>query len=157
VYIGLFGLILSLFAPFVAEAAKPEDFPKWVLGISSLLPLIVLIKPLTLSPALMVGCDMMAFKSIVSIRRHRIFGERKVLALYVLGLIIISAISTALDMFETAGALRYFKVGFCGVVVSTAMLAVHLEALRMVTFGLAPATAVQDTATDDDQALDEQP
>ncbi len=157
VYIGLVGLILSLLAPFVPDAAKPEDFPEWLLGVSFLLALIVLIKPLTLSPALMVGCDMMAVKSIVSIRRHRIFGERKVLALYVLGLIIISAISTAIDMFETAGALRYFKVGFCGVVTGTAMLAVHLEALRVVTFGLEPATAVQDTATDDDQTLDEQP
>ena len=157
VYIGLVGLILSLLGPFFTEATKPEDFPKWLLGVSSLLALIVLIKPLTLSPALMVGCDMMAVKSIVSIRSYRIFGERKVLALYVLGLIIISTISVALDMFETAGALRYFKVGFCGVVVSTAMLAVHLEALRMVTFGLEPATAVQDTGADNDQTLDEQP
>ncbi|RKY06883.1 MAG: hypothetical protein DRP66_07900 [Planctomycetota bacterium] len=157
VYIGLVGLILSLFAPFVPDAAKPEDFPKGLLGISSLMALIVLIKPLTLSPALMVGCDMMAFKSIVSIRRRRIFGERKVLALYVLGLIIISAISTALDMFEIAGALRYFKVGCCSVAAGTAMLAVHLEALRMVTFGRQPATTLQDTGTDDDQSLDEQP
>ena len=157
VYLGLVGLILSLFAPFFPEATKPEDFPKWLLGISSLLPLIVLIKPLTLSPALMVGCDMMAVKSIVSIRRYRIFGERKVLALYVLGLIIICTISVALDVFETGGALRYFKVGFCGVVVSTALLAVHLEAVRMVTFGLEPATAVQDTGADNDQTLDEQP
>jgi hypothetical protein len=155
VYIGLIGLILSLFASFFPEAAKPEDFPKWVRGISSLLPLIVLIKPLILSPALMVGCDMMAVKSIVSIRRHRIFGERKVLALYVLGFIIISAISTAFDMFETEGALRYFKVGFCGVVVGTALLAVHLEALRMVTFGQEPATAVQDTGADDDSYEEE--
>ncbi len=157
VYLGLSIIIVSLLGPLVSGAAKPEDFPKWLLGISSLLPLIVLIKPLTLSPALMVGCDMMAVKSIVSIRSYRIFGERKVLALYVLGLIIICTISVALDVFETGGALRYFKVGFCGVVVSTAMLAVHLEALRMVTFGREPATAVQDTAADDDQALDEQP
>ena len=155
VYIGLVGLILSLLGPFVAEAAKPEDFPEWLLGVSFLLALIVLIKPLTLSPALMVGCDMMAVKSIVSIRRYRIFGERKVLALYVLGFIIISAISVALDMFETTGALRYFKVGFCGVVTGTALLAVHLEALRMVTFGLEPATVVQDTGADDDQTIDE--
>ena len=155
VYIGLVGLILSFFAPFVAEAAKPEDFPEWLLGISSLLALIVLIKPLTLSPALMVGCDMMAVKSIVSIRRYRIFGERKVLALYVLALIIISAMSVVLAVFETKGTLRYFEVGCHGVVVSTALLAVHLEALRMVTFGLEPATAEQDTGADDDSYEEE--
>ncbi len=157
VYLALSMLIVSLLGPLVSEATKPEDFPKWLLGISSLLALIVLIKPLTLSPALMVGCDMMTLQSIVSIRRHRIFGERKVLALYVLGLIIICAISAALDMFETAGTLRYFKVGCLGVVVSTALLAMHLEALRMVTFGRKPATAVQDTGDDDDQTPDEQP
>ncbi len=105
----------------------------------------------------MVGCDMMAVESIVSVRRYRIFGERKVLALYVLGLIIISAISVVLEVFETKGTLRYFEAGCVGVVVSTAMLAVHLEALRMVTFGREPATVVQDTAADDDQPLDEQP
>ena len=155
VYIGLVGLILSLFSPFVTEAAKPEDFPEWLLGVSFLLALIVLIKPLTLSPALMVGCDMMAVKSIFSIRRHRIFGERKVLALYVLGFIIISAISAAIDMYEISGALRYFKVGFFSVVAGTALLAVHLEALRMVTFGLEPATAEQDTGADDDSYEEE--
>jgi hypothetical protein len=157
VYFVLSGLVLSFFTSFFPEAAKPEDFPKWVLGISSLLPLIVLIKPLTLSPALMVGCDMMAVKSIVSIRRHRIFGERKVLALYVLGFIIISVISMSLDMFNTSGVLRYFTAGCCNVVVGAAVLAVHLEALRMVTFGLEPATGEQDTGADDDQAIDEQP
>ena len=144
-------------APLFPEAAKPEDIPKWVQGISSLLALIVLIKPLTLSPALMVGCDMMAVKSIVSIRRHRIFGERKVLALYVLGFIIISAISVALDMFETSGVLRYFKVGCSSVAAGTALLVMHLEALRMVTFGLEPATVEQNAGADDDQTLDEQP
>jgi len=157
VYLGLSMIIVSLLGPLVSDAAKPEDFPKWLFGVSSLLALIVLIKPLTLSPALMVGCDMMAVQSIVSIRRHRIFGERKVLALYVLALIIISAISVLLAVFETKGTLRYFEVGCHGVVAGTAMLAVHLEALRMVTFGRAPATTVQDTAPDDDRSLDEQP
>ncbi len=155
VYLGLSMIIVSLLGPLVSEAAKPEDFPQWLFGVSSLLALIVLIKPLTLSPALMVGCDMMAVESIGAIRRHRIFGERKVLALYVLGLIIISAISVVLAVFETGGALRYFKVGFCGVVAGTAMLAVHLEALRMVTFGLEPATAVQDAGADDDSYEEE--
>ena len=136
-------------------AAKPEDFPKWALVISSLLALIVLIKPLTLSPALMVGCDMMAIKSIVSIRKHRIFGERKVLALYVLGFIIISAISAALDMYETSGALRYFKVGCCSVVAGTALLAVHLEALRMVTYGQKPPTTEQNARADEDSYEEE--
>ncbi len=155
VYIGLVGLILSLLGLFVPEATKPEDFPKWLLGTSSLLALIVLIKPLTLSPALMVGCDMMALKSVGAIRRYRIFGERKVLALYVLALIMISAISVVLDMFETAGSLRYFQVGCLGVVVSTALLAVHLEALRMVTFDRELATAAQDTGAEDDSYEEE--
>ena len=155
VYLGLSMIIVSILGPLVSDAAKPEDFPKWLFAVSSLLALIVLIKPLTLSPALMVGCDMMAVQSIVSIRRHRIFGERKVLALYVLGLIIISAISVVLAVFETGGALRYFEVGCHGVVAGTAMLAVHLEALRMVTFGQEPATAVQDTEPDDDSYEEE--
>ena len=35
------------------------------------------------------------------------------------------------------------------------MLALHLEALRMVTFDLAPATAEQDTGADDDSYEEE--
>jgi len=156
VWMALFILVVSVAGHFLAGGARPEDFPPWVPAMSLLLSLVVLIRPLVLSPALMVGCDMMALESIRATRRYRILGGPRSLSLCVLAMVVVLAVSVVLDMFEARGTLRYLVAGCRAVAGGTVWLAVHLEALRMVTFLREQDIAEQDACPDDDRTFDEQ-
>ena len=129
---GLGLVVMSLVGAALFGAKTPEEIPKWLGTVSSFAASVAVVKYMTLMPAVMLGRDMTVRQSIVALREYRIAEAGRVTVLFVVSLGVVSAISIAVDYSGAEGWVHYVLVGFQGVMLSVALLAVYLEALRFV-------------------------
>ena len=131
-YFAIAMVLVSFFGAAFLKAEKPEDIPQWLVTVSFSLSSFMLIKYMALTPAVLVGRDMMVRQSIRAVREYRLAEAGQVVVLYV-GLLIVSmATSIAVELIAAEGMTHYFLVGCHGVVIGMGLLLVSLEALRFV-------------------------
>lgn len=151
-YFAIAMVLVSVLGGAFFKAEKPEDLPQWLVTVSFSLSSFIMIKYMTLTPAVLVGRDMMVRQSIRAVREYRLAEAGHVVALYV-GLLIVSmGTSIAVELIAAEGMAHYLMVGCHGVVIGMGLLLVSLEALRFV------AERVEVVAEDGDEesaALDE--
>lgn len=132
VYFGIAMVLVSVLGSALFKVQKPEDLPQWLVTVSFSLSSVALVKYMTLTPAVMVGRDMMVRQSVRAVGEYRIAEAGNVVVMYVGLLIVATGTSIAIELVGAEGMVHYILVGCHGVLVSVGLLAVCLEALRFV-------------------------
>jgi hypothetical protein len=142
------GLLIPLMsiAYAVTGIKPPEPLPVWATGVVLICILIVLIKPMIFSQAIMIARDVMALRSIGMLSEYRLTQAPGIVAIYILVLALGAGQSMIDKVFELKGTLHYLLMGTHYVVLSVAMLAMHLMALRVIKANEPPVVRpVEDT------------
>ena len=112
------------------------NIPQWILLVAP----ICLLKPLLLTPAVMIVRDYVVFPAFGSLREFRLMQVPGLLLAFISGFVMIWLLSFVLSQMDNEGIWRYIMVGIYSVVWSSVTLILTLAAIRFVATQTASAT-----------------
>ena len=125
-------LIFTVFAGTIIFGAKtPNGIPYWVINICMFAAFVILIKPVLLTPAIMIAQDKMVLESAKLLKEFRLVHAKDLLKLVSISLVVMFALSFVLGP-GTAGKFHYVITGIYAVISSCFLLLIVLTAVRFV-------------------------
>ncbi len=142
-YIGISFVILAIVQSMVFGQKDMSSIPDWIAQLCSFAALAILVKPMLLTPAVMIVKDCMVLQALGSLREYKILEARVLLRAFFVCFATVYLLSSWLGVIETGSVFYYVLVGIYAVVSSALIVAVTLGAVLFV--GSKTNLAIEDT------------
>lgn len=125
-------MVFSVIVGTIALQAKAaEGIPYWLFNICMFAALVILVKPMLLTPAIMIARDKMVLGSAKLLKEYGLMQAKNLLALVGISLLVMFVLSFVLGSGKT-GNFHYVITGVYAVVSSCFLLLIGLTAVRFV-------------------------
>jgi hypothetical protein len=140
VYIGISFMLLAIVQSMVFGQKDVLSIPDWIAQLCSFATLAILVKPILLTPAVMIVKDCMVLQALGSLREYKILEARVLLRAFFICFATVYLLSSWLGVIETGDLFYYVMVGTYAIISSTLILAITLAAVLFVGSKTIPAT-----------------
>ena len=132
VYIGISFVILAIVQSVALGQKDVSRIPDWIAQLCSFAALAILVKPMLLTPAVMIVKDCMVLQALGSLREYKILEARVLLRAFFICFATVYLLSSWLGVIETGNVFYYALVGIYAVVSSALIVALTLGAVLFV-------------------------
>jgi hypothetical protein len=132
VYIGISFMLLAIVQSMVFGQKDVLSIPDWIAQLCSFAALAILVKPILLTPAVMIVKDCMVLQALGSLREYKILEARVLLRAFFICFATVYLLSSWLGAIETGDLFYYVMVGIYAVVSSALIVALTLGAVLFV-------------------------
>jgi hypothetical protein len=139
-YIGISLMVLAIVQSVSLGQKEASSIPAWIAHLCSFAALVVLVKPMLLTPAVMIVRDRMVLEAFILLKEYRLAEAKPVVWAFFVCFATVYLLSSLLSLIETGSVFYYALVGIYAVVSSALIVAVTLGAVLFVASKTTPAT-----------------
>ncbi|MHC4721129.1 MAG: hypothetical protein ACYS6I_00325 [Planctomycetota bacterium] len=145
-YIGISLMVLAIVQSAALGQKDASSIPAWIAHLCSFAALVVLAKPMLLTPAVMIVRDRMVLEAFGLLKEYKLLEAKALLWAFFVCFATVYLLSSLLSLIETGSVFYYVLVGIYAVVSSALIVAVTLGAVLFV--GSKTKLAIKDTEED---------
>ncbi len=131
-YVGISLMVLAIVQSAALGQKDASSIPAWVAHLCSFAALVVLVKPILLTPAIMIVRDRMVLEAFKLLKEYRLAEAKPVVRAFFICFATVYLLSSLLGLIETGSVFYYALVGIYAVVSSTLIVSVTLGAVLFV-------------------------
>ena len=139
-YAGISLMVLAIVQSVSLGQKDASSIPSWIAHLCSFAALAVLVKPMLLTPAVMIVRDRMVLEAFRLLKEYRLAEAKPVVWAFFVCFATVYLLSSLLSLIETGSVFYYVLVGIYAVVSSALIVAVTLGAVLFVASKTTPAT-----------------
>ena len=152
-YIGISLMVLAIVQSVSLGQKDTSSIPAWIAHLCSFAALVVLAKPMLLTPAVMIVRDRMVLEAFGLLKEYKLLEAKALLWAFFVCFATVYLLSSLLSLIETGSVFYYALVGIYAVVSSALIVAVTLGAVLFVAsktnLATEPAESIENNVTTD--------